>query len=129
MAEGLLRQVVIKQGESTVINSAGIHAMSGYPADNMSLTMLKKMDVDMSKHRARQVSPELLSNADLVLVMESWQKDAVIALSPSSRGKVFNLGHWTGFEIEDPYKKPKIAYVHALGKIKTSIDSWREKLW
>ena len=129
MAEGLLKQLASEYGGKTVVNSAGLHAMSGYPADTVSSGMLKSMNIDISDHRARQLSVEILSETDLILVMESWQKDTVIALSPESRGKVYTLGHWTGLEIEDPYKKPKIAYAHALGKIKTSVDSWKEKLW
>ncbi len=129
MAEGLLTEIVKQRGGSTIINSAGLHAMSGYPADKTSTGLLKSMNIDISQHRARQLSFEILSEADLVLVMESWQKEAVIAMNPGSRGKVYNLGHWTELEIEDPYKKPKIEYAHALGKIKTSIDKWNEKLW
>lgn len=129
MAEGLLTEMVKQRGGNTIINSAGLHAMTGYPADNTSAALLRSMNIDISQHRARQISSHILSEADLVLVMESWQKDAVIEMHPGSRGKVYNLGHWTGLEIEDPYKKARIDYANALGKIKISIDSWKEKLW
>jgi protein-tyrosine phosphatase len=129
MVEGLLIQAARDNGKEIQIDSAGLEAMVGHPADPISRELVQSMKIDISDHRARQLSKEILQDTDLVLVMESWQKDEVIARYPETRGKVFNLGHWIGLEIEDPYKQPRVAYAEALGKIKTSTDSWGKKLW
>lgn len=129
MAEGLFKLAADKHGSNVEIESAGIHALVGYPAADGSKNMVASMNVDIASHRARQLNSHLVGEADLILVMESWQKNEVLAMEPACRGKIYTLGHWTNLEIEDPYKKSRLAYAEALGRIKVSVDSWSKKLW
>ena len=44
-------------------------------------------------------------------------------------GKVHRLGKWSDIDIPDPYKKPKVAFEHALVLIEQGLKDWTTKLW
>lgn len=89
--------------------------------------MLAK-DIDLSAHRAKQLTLEHLRQADLVLVMEKHHRQAVLDLDPTARGKTFLLGHWINTEIPDPYRRGEDAHAEALRLIELAISPWLEKL-
>lgn len=84
--------------------------------------------IDISGHRARQVTKEMIRKADLILVMESAHKSAIEESEPSAKGKVFRLGEWAKFDIPDPYKKDLAAFLEALDLIEKGIALWVQKL-
>lgn len=122
LAEGLLRKKLEDQGKSVRVESAGLGALVGKPADPTSVELAAELGVDLSGHRARQLTPELLREFELVLVMETWQVKDVERVSQTARGKVFRLGHWGDFEIPDPYRKPRDAFERALKRIEEGIE-------
>jgi protein-tyrosine phosphatase len=70
----------------------------------------------------------MLSEADLVLVMDRGQRKVVRAMAPLARGKVFLLGEWTRDEIPDPYGKDLGAFRRSLALIRDAVSSWRGKI-
>jgi protein-tyrosine phosphatase len=128
-AEFLLRQrleaVASWQGS---VHSAGIGALVNHPADENTQAMMLAKDIDLSAHRAKQLTLEHLRQADLVLVMEKHHRQAVIDLDPTARGKTFLLGHWINTEIPDPYRRGEEAHAEALRLIELAISPWLEKL-
>ena len=99
MAEALL---VARAPQGVVVHSAGIGALVGMPAvPQMRLLMQEKL-LDISGHRARQVTNDMLREAELILVME---KSHIDALPAEVRGRAKLLGLWSGGEIADPYRK------------------------
>ena len=83
---------------------------------------------DISGHRARQIHPDMVNEADLVLVMEAGHKRAIDDADPTARGKVYRLGEWQDKDIDDPYRKPKAAFEDALDDIQAGVASWVEKI-
>jgi protein-tyrosine phosphatase len=84
--------------------------------------------LDIAPHRARQLTPAMIRDADLILVMESGHKKAIEAEDATARGKVFRLGEWRDVDIDDPFQKPKTAYEDALVEIDASVADWVERL-
>ncbi|MFO1433673.1 MAG: low molecular weight protein-tyrosine-phosphatase [Candidatus Competibacteraceae bacterium] len=127
MAEALLARKLSAYSQINV-TSAGISALVGYPADETAQTLLLEQRIDISTHRARQLTSLMLRQVDLVLVMETGQKRAIDTIDPSARGKVYRLGEWGGFDIPDPYRRPRAAFEGALQLIQQGVTDWSAKL-
>ncbi|KJZ13727.1 hypothetical protein TW85_10990 [Marinomonas sp. S3726] len=111
------------------ISSAGISALVGKGADKLAIDVANANGVDLSKHKAQQLTKELCKKFDLILVMEPGHLSAVTEISPESRGKVILLSKWEDFAtIPDPYRQSKEAFEHAYSLIYSSCVSWVEKL-
>jgi protein-tyrosine phosphatase len=127
MAEALLMSALRGQDEFTV-ESAGLGALVGHPASAYAVELMQEMGEDISGHRARQIHPDMVHAADLVLVMEAGHKRAIDDADPTARGKVHRLGEWQDKDIDDPYRQPKTAFADALADIKTGVSLWAEKI-
>ena len=127
MAEALLRRELRGQEEFTV-ESAGLGALVGHPASEFSIELMDEIGEDITRHRARQIHPDMVRDADLVLVMEAGHKRAIDDADATARGKVYRLGEWQDKDIEDPYRQPKAAYAEALVGIEAGVASWVERI-
>ena len=127
MAEALLRHALREQEEITV-ESAGLGAMVGHAASEHAVDLLDERGIDISSHRARQLTPEMVGTADLVLVMESRHKKSIETADAAVRGKVFRLGEWRDAEINDPYRQSRAVYEGVLADIEDGIADWAEQL-
>lgn len=86
------------------VQSAGTSALVGSPADPSAVQVCRDAGLDLASHRARQITPELLRAANLVLVMESGHRDHLCRIAPWATGKIWRWGHHAGTDIADPYK-------------------------
>ena len=127
MAEALLRDALRDRGEITV-ESAGLGAMVDWPAAEHAETLLSERGIDISAHRARQLTPEIIHEADLILVMELGHKKAIEIEDTTARGKVFRLGEWRDKDIHDPFQKPRQEFARVLREIEACIEDWAERL-
>jgi protein-tyrosine phosphatase len=128
MAEGLLRARFAARGRGTVA-SAGLAALVGRPADPHAVALLAERGLDLTGHRARQLTPELIADADLVVVMEEGQRQAIERLSRAARCRVHRLGRFGGFDVEDPYRHPREAFERALAQIERGLDDFERAFW
>ena len=129
MAEALLKNCLKNIYPEIIVSSAGLAAMVGRPATPAAQGLMQQRSLDISAHRARQVSQQMVIEADLILTMSSRQQTQIESKLPATRGKVHRLGKWEGFDIPDPYKRPQNAYESVLILIDQCINSWCEKLW
>ena len=127
MAEALLRRELRGQDGITV-ESAGLGALVGRAASEHSVALMAEAGIDISAHRARQVHPDMVRDADLVLVMEARHKRAIDDADPTARGKVHRLGEWQDVDIDDPYRQPRHAYEDALRDIEQGVASWAKRI-
>jgi len=125
MAEALLRQ---RLGEGIKVHSAGIGALVGHEASAHAQDLMRERGLDISGHRARQLGPNLLREADLVLVMEAGHKAVVDEIDPTARGKVFRLGEWRKLDVPDPYRQSRVVFEECLGLIEEGVGDWVAKL-
>ena len=103
MAAGILAGMLA--GERATVESAGTDAPVGNPPTRFAVETVRKLGVDISEHRARRLTREMLKQADLVLVMESYHRDRVLALLPKARDRTRLLLQYAGrpgVEVEDP---------------------------
>jgi protein-tyrosine phosphatase len=85
------------------------------------------MGLDISAHAGRLLTPAMALAADLILVMDRGQKDWCEGLVPSSKGRVFLLGHWQApspLEIPDPFGQGPEAFRAAFQDITHCVRGW-----
>ncbi len=128
MAEALLRERLAAEGEGFDVQSAGLGALVGHPADEIAQKLMAREGIDISGHRARQLDGRLVHWADLILVMETSQKKALEKSDPSARGRVYRLGEWGNFDVPDPYRRPEEAFEHAFTLISQGVSEWIPRL-
>lgn len=75
--------------ESWRIGSAGTWATPGQPVLPSVAAAAPKLDVDLSGHRSARVSRRLLSEYDLVLVMQASQKEALLTEFPELEEHIY----------------------------------------
>ena len=127
MAEALLKRE-LRGLDGATVASAGLGALVGHAASEHSVELMAEAGIDISAHRARQIHPDMVRDADLVLVMEARHKRAIDDADPTARGKVHRLGEWQDVDIDDPYRQSRQAYEEALRDIEQGVASWAEKI-
>lgn len=94
MAQAIAKQLIKsdphRYGQIKVA-SAGTCATDGAPASANALLVVQAHDVDLTDFRSQQVSPELLTGADLILAMTNDHKRLLGALNPATVDKTFLL--------------------------------------
>jgi protein-tyrosine phosphatase len=129
MAEVLLRARLHARKPDAVVESAGIAALVGKPADPIAVALMSERGLDLSAHRARQLTPELARRFELVLVMEAGHQRDVEATVPALRGRVHRLGRFGDFDVPDPYRQPRAAFERALALIERGLDDFEKAFW
>jgi protein-tyrosine-phosphatase len=77
MAEGIFNKLCKEKNISATCESAGLCTQNGLPASENAILALKELGIDISTHQSRQITPEILQKADLVLVMTQSHKNAL----------------------------------------------------
>lgn len=90
MGEVLLREHLTARGVDARVGSAGTRATLG-PAAPEVVSLVAEMGLDLSSHRSRQLEPELLTGADLVLGMAREHVREAVVLTPTVRDRAFTL--------------------------------------
>ena len=124
MAEALLKQRYPNKN----IDSAGVGALVGHPADPAALEIMNEQQIDITKHVAKQLDEKLAKTADIIFTMSDGQTKWIEERWPFCRGKTFKLGHWKDKDIADPYKHEKSAFQTAYQDIVDSLEQWSEKI-
>ncbi len=128
VAEAMLRRAL----PAKQCSSAGLGALVGHGVEPTARALAEADGLDVSSHQARQLTVEMLQEADLVLVMSDGQRRAVADLAPETLGKTMTLGKWldggTGQDIPDPYRKSQQAFEHVHGLLRQATDAWAAKL-
>lgn len=108
-AAAFMKDRIDREGlEDIAVDSAGLIALPGNTVTPLAQKVALEHDVDLSAHRAKPVSGELLEWADLILVMEKPQRDELAARYPGTQGRCLLLRHFARYGsrtrgIADPY--------------------------
>lgn len=127
MAEALLKQATRDVSDLTV-SSAGLGAVVDYPAAEHAEVLMAERGLDISGHRARQLTPDLIYTSDLILVMESKHKHAIDEADETARGKVYRLCEWRDQDIPDPFQQPRESFEKTLLLIEQGVQDWVERI-
>ncbi|MDQ7056998.1 MAG: hypothetical protein Q9N62_00450 [Ghiorsea sp.] len=103
--------------------------MVDHAADKTVKTLMLDKGIDVSTHQARQLTREVSTGFDLILVMEAGHVRAVEQMIPESCGKVHLLGKWNqNEEIADPYRQSEAHFKASLSAIERGVQGWRKYL-
>ena len=128
MAEALLRDGVHARNLEIAVNSAGIGAVDGKPADPLAVKLMRERDTDISHYRSAQFSSVVGSQSDLILVMTKQMRDTVVSDYPQLHGRVYRLGHWENTDISDPHMRGEAAFRKAFKLIESGVGQWLERI-
>ncbi|HXG45069.1 MAG TPA: low molecular weight protein arginine phosphatase [Gemmatimonadales bacterium] len=107
LAEALLKRELAERGlDGVEVSSAGTGAWDGAPASEGAYLVGLEHGLDLSAHRARLVTRELVQAADLILTMARHHRARVEQLGGG--GKTYLLGEYAGkrdaeAEVRDPF--------------------------
>jgi protein-tyrosine phosphatase len=129
MAEALARSLIAKRlhiSESDFdkkginIVSAGSAAMTGARATPAAVEAIRELGADLSRHRSRPLTIELIHQADWVFTMGQSHGYAVRALVPSASDKVMTLN--PDGEIDDPIGSDLGVYKELAGELQKLVQ-------
>ncbi len=111
------------------VESAGINALVGHAADEMSAEVAAAHGLSLEGHSARQFTSALAADFDLILTLEKGHKRVVGELAPEVTGKTMLLGQWMGqVDIADPYRRSREFYEEVYKQLECACDGWAAKL-
>lgn len=145
MTEGIFKHLLKEKNiEGINVSSAGISVFPGEPANEKAIAILKDKGIDITKHKARQLSDEIMS-ADIILTMTSNHKKFIEyyfkadetfpchkpdETSPCLTPKVFTLKEFSSkvskeklinSDIDDPYGKNYDEYKRVSDEIEKEL--------
>ncbi len=127
MAEGLFRTLVKDRSDEFLVASAGISAIDGFPATEETIRAMSDEGIDVSQHRSRRLSRELVEEADKIYAMEHLHRDYILSLYPEAADKV-SLLSGQGQGIPDPIRMSSSFYKSTLDAIKQHLKRIVEEL-
>ncbi len=131
LAMALFRDKVDGEPDESRVESAGTWALTGEPAAQKSQQVLAERGLDVSEHRARSVSLELLSSFSVILTMEKGHKEALQVEFPGISGRVYMLSEMIGseFDIHDPIGGPLVDFQDTAEEIERILTEGFEKIY
>lgn len=109
MAQGILNAMLQKERiQSIQSDSAGTYAVYGYTPTDEAVILSGERGVDIADYLSKPISPQLVEEADLILVMGRMHHAAVMNMAPAAIDKVFLLKSF-GRNETDPDLKGEIA--------------------
>jgi protein-tyrosine phosphatase len=125
MAAGLLKRDLGPDAERVAVESAGTAAWEGQPATEPSVEVAARDGVDLKAHRSRRLSPSLVREADLVLVMERGHLTTVRTLG-ADPSKVHLLSEYPppgepSLPVSDPFGASIEAYEECWRRIQRHL--------
>lgn len=114
-----------------VIGSAGTGAYDGEPASEGAYLVALERGLDLSGHRARLLTPELVAGADLILTMSGGHLARVERLGGA--GKAWLLGDYANRgegpeEVRDPFGSDVETYRETVDQLERLLLGARERL-
>ncbi|MEO6994491.1 MAG: low molecular weight protein arginine phosphatase [Lacunisphaera sp.] len=130
MAEGLLKHALAGQSgplRSLKVISAGVAARDGDVVSENAAFALKKSGIDISSHRSRPVTQELLDDALVVFGMTESHRSIIQLKAEPAPKRLYLFREFmpppAAHEIVDPYGCPLKAYEAARDEMVEAIPS------
>lgn len=129
MAEALARRTLAArfgvapddlEKKGIIVLSAGSFAMPGARATPQAAEAMTELGADLSRHRSRRLSVELIHQADHIFTMGRSHQAAVTALVPSAADKTTTLS--PDGDIEDPIGGDAALYLALARQLDQLID-------
>jgi protein-tyrosine phosphatase len=129
VGERILGAEFARRGAPIAVGSAGLGALVGHPADETAAAVALSQGVDLSGHVARQFTPALGRDHQMILVMEPGHRHEITRLAPDLSGRVMLFDHWTGAQgVPDPYRRPRAIHEAVFERISRAAVAWAQRL-
>ena len=131
MAEALALKIAKHRGiEDLNVSSAGTNAWDNVPATDEALLVGMERDIDLTGHRARKLTPAIVSEADLIFVMTPGHVEQVKQLG--GRGKVHVIDEYASGTanqgVVDPHGGDLEAYRHTADVLERELEKLFDRL-
>jgi protein-tyrosine-phosphatase len=136
MAEGFLKKMLADSNKKDIeVFSAGTFAVDGFMPTENTVSVMNKEDIDVSIYQSSRLTPPMIQQADLILVMEPVHKEEVLNYVPTAEEKTHLLKAFTGKEdklsgtsVPDPIGRPLEVYESVASVIKECVKELMERL-
>jgi tRNA threonylcarbamoyl adenosine modification protein (Sua5/YciO/YrdC/YwlC family) len=128
MAEVWLKKILQEKNRQDLeVSSAGIISQAASGATSLTIEILKRQGLDVSGHRGRQVTAELLKKSDIILAMEKRHQDRLLELAPQIKNRVFLLKEFAkingdDIEVSDPIGGTGEIYANVFQVIRDAVE-------
>ncbi len=131
LAEAAFRRLLAAAGRTDIaVGSAGTGAYDGAPASEGAYLVALEAGLDLSGHRARLLTREMVAQADLILTMAKGHLARVERLGGGDRAHL--LGDFAGqgpdLEIRDPYGGDVGTYRATLAQLQQLLEAARDRV-
>ena len=89
MAEGIFKK--IKNISHFKVKSAGTNVFPDIPPTPEAISVMREENIDISRHKATQLTKKLIDSADYIFTMTNYQLKYVLKLNPEKHDKIFLL--------------------------------------
>ena len=129
MAERILTEKLKTDNKTGIdVSSAAIMDMHGAPADPAAVDILHEHGLDGIGHHSKLLTNDMVSQADMIIVMEGIQKKIILEEYPEAEGKIHLLKSFSPdyneeyADIKDPYELSIFKYRLCYSEIYLAID-------
>jgi len=119
MAEVLAKQVLQDQ-PGVVVGSAGVFAGEGQPASAEAIEAMDAMGLDLSGHRSRALTADLIDQVDQIYTMTESHRRSVLAQAPQAASKMQRLDPHA--DISDPIGASLEVYQTTADQIRRALE-------
>jgi protein-tyrosine-phosphatase len=132
LAEAIARRTIEQAGRTDIeVSSAGTQAWDGSPASDGSLLVGIERGLDLSSHRSRRLTPEIVQESDVILVMAPSHLAQVKELDPAANVHLlggFVSGDAPGTTVQDPFGGDLAAYRETADDLERELAGIIERL-
>jgi len=127
MAAAIMRRRIAQMGlaDQVQVISAGVWAEGDQRASTNAIATLRQRGIDLAEHRSQLLTPDLLRDAAIVLVMEESHRRSIFYAAPQHLAKVYLLTEMAGRheDVDDPYGGPLALYGRTVDLLESLIDA------
>ncbi|OLQ92099.1 hypothetical protein BIY22_16445 [Vibrio panuliri] len=118
---------------SKQVDSAGLYVASNQLTNRCAhpsaIQVANTVQLDLSNHRAKQISPDLVEASDLILVMSHQHAEEIHLSVKGARSKTLLIGQWLGIgEIEDPICGDAVKFAECFATLEKCVLSWKKRI-
>ncbi len=127
MAERILKDLLNRYGiENVSVESAGIMTSQDRQPTNYAIMVMVERGIDISSHRSKMLTRQMVQDAGVILVMENAHRLFVEELVPSAKKKIFLLKEYgpggCAQDIQDPIGRDLEFYRHCRDELEKEIE-------
>ena len=117
LAEAIARSVAA--GDDVVVSSAGWAAADGAEAARHAVAVARDAGLELTGHRARRVTRELVADANLVLALDGHALAEVVALGGEGKAELL-----ADADVSDPYGGSAEDYRRTFAELDRAVRAW-----